>query len=572
MSSMAYNAAAGLPGMLKEGSRHVQDDSADGHNASVVLRNIDACLQLARMVQSSMGPQGRCKLVVNHLDQTIVTSDCAAILKQVQIEHPTAHLLATAVQKQEQERGDQTNLVLTFAGELLWQTAQLIQKMTWQTAPEIWAGYQQALQLVTEEYLPKACVCETITAQALCHDRDTLLRVLKPVLQSKQYGAADVLAPLVADACLLLLKDNQGENQKKPSLSVESIRTVSLLGASVAESTLLSGYVAKRGLESNSLPSNTLQNCKIAVFATGIEASSTEAKGTVVMKTAADLQAYNRSEEDRMRDIIAGLHTAGVNLVVAGGNVSDMALHFLDKYCVACLRVGSKWELRRLCQAVGATALVRLGTPLPDELGFSAVVEQKSLGDQTVTVFDVGASSKLATIVLRASTSTVLADLERATDDGVQAVAQLCHDGRLVYGGGCAEMACSTALLKHADQVPGLAQYALTAFAKALQIVPRVLAENAGYKAATTVANLQAAHAGHLASGDATVCEAGIDIDKEDAASASYSGVTSMKDKGVVDVLSTKISALRLAVDAAVTILKIDQIIMSKPAGGPKHG
>ena len=553
---MAYNAAAGISGMLKEGSRHVQDESAG--SASVVLRNIDACLQLCRMLQSSLGPQGRCKLVVNHLEKILVTSDCAAILKEVQIEHPTANLLAMAVKKQEEERGDNTNLVLTFAGELLWQTALLIQKMTWQTAPEILAGYQQALHLLETEYLP-AQVCDTIpNARAL--DKDTLMRVLIPVLQSKQYGSADILAPLVADACLMLLQDNDGAG-----FSIEAIRTVSILGASVRQSMLLPGYVAKRGLETSV---TSVTDAKIAVYATGLEASSTEAKGTVVMKTAADLQAYNRSEEDKMKDIIAGIAASGVKLVVSGGNISDMALHFLDKYGLACLRVGSKWELRRLCQAVGATALVRLGTPMADEMGFAASVKQQELGDQTVTVFEVGKASKLATIVLRASTKTVLADLERATDDGVQAVAQICKDGRLVYGGGCAEMACSTALLRKADQVPGLAQYALQAFGKALQIVPRVLAENAGYKAATVVANLQAAHAGHDAASG--ICDAGIDIDKEDAPGTS--GVTSMKEKGVVDVMATKLSALRLAVDAAVTILKIDQIIMSKPAGGPKQG
>jgi T-complex protein 1 subunit theta len=568
MSSMAYNAAAGLPGMLKEGTRHVQDDSVG--SSSVVLSNIEACLQLCRMLQSSLGPQGRCKLVVNHLEKIVVTSDCAAILQQVGIEHPTAHLLAQAVHKQKEECGDQTNLVLTFAGELLWQTSQLIHKMTWQTAPEILAGYQQALNLITSEYLP-AAVCETVSDQALL-EKDTLLHVLKPVLQSKVYGVADVLAPLVADACLLLLKDDSSSGTKtRPKLAIEAIRTVTLLGAPVSQSKLLQGYVAKRGLDTSF--TETLQQVKIAVFATGVEASSTEAKGTVVMKNAADLQAYNKSEETKMQDIIAGLQQAGIGLVVTGGNVSDMALHFMEQYHVACLRIGSKWELRRLCQAVGATALVRLGTPLPDELGYAAQVRQESLGDQTVTVLDVGSASKLATLVLRASTSTLLADLERAVDDGVQAVAQLCKDGRLVYGGGCVEMACATALLREADRVPGLAQYAYQAMGKALQIVPRVLAENAGYSAAPTVAHLQAAHAAAAAATgtSTTICDMGIDIDKEDN-TTTYTGITSMKDKGVVDVLSTKLSALRFAVDAVITILKIDQIIMSKPAGGPKQG
>merc|ERR1712226_569509 len=157
---------------------------------------------------------------------------------------------------------------------------------------------------------------------------------------------------------------------------------------------------------------------------------------------------------------------SGAKVVVTGGSVSEMALHFCNRYKLILLKLGSKWELRRLCQAVGATALVRLGTPLPDEMGFAETVKQQEMGDRTVTVFTKSGESKLATIVLRAFTRTLLADLERAVDDGVQAVAQAVKDCnktgavRLSYGGGCTEMALSAKLQHAAQRVPGLQQYA----------------------------------------------------------------------------------------------------------------
>ena len=149
--------------------------------------------------------------------------------------------------------------------------------------------------------------------------------------------------------------------------------------------------------------------------------------------------------------------------------MSEMALHFIDRYGLMCLKIGSKWELRRLCQATGATALVRLGAPTPDEMGVATSVKVQQLGGKTLTVFQTP-DSKLATLVLRASTSSVLQDLERAVDDGVHAFEQLCRDGRVVPGAGATEMALSLKLHQLADVSPGLDQYAIRAFAKALEI------------------------------------------------------------------------------------------------------
>jgi T-complex protein 1 subunit theta len=582
-SSMAYNSAAGLGGMLQSGSRHYTQED-DGGAGGVVLRNIDACLQLSRMLSTSMGPQGRCKLVVNHLGQLNVTSDCASILKDVMVEHPAAQLLASACKKQEEEYGDNTNFVLAFGGELLFETAKLIGKMTWQPGPEIIAGYQHALRLCTETYLPQLLVPGPPLDVT---NRDDLLKLLKPVLASKQYDSHDHIAPLVADACLQVMKrstttqdaaDNKDDNGK-PRIPIEAVRTVKILGSSVGQSVLIAGFVAKSGLET---VVKSATNCKVAVYASGFEASSTEAKGTVLMKNADDLLNYNKTEETKMQDIVAGIAAAGVKVIVTGGNLSDMALHFLDKYELLCLRVSSKWELRRLCQALGATALVRLGTPTPDELGYAASVEQREVGGKTLTVFTkednndndgggggAAVDGKIVTILLRASTHTVLNDLERAVDDGVHAVAAAAKDPRLVYGGGAIETALSVRLLKEAARTPGLEQYALAAFARALQIVPRTLADNAGMNANEVIADLMAAHDNDDDGKEATPpknSSVGVLIDRD---ADVMSKITTGPLVNVVDVLVTKQAALMLAVDAAITILKIDQIIMSKPAGGP---
>lgn len=538
---MALNAAAGLGGMLKDGHEHYFDDNEGG---AVVARSISAACELSRMLASSMGPQGRCKLVVNHLEKMIVTSDCAAILKEIEVEHPAAKLLEKAVHQQETECGDATNLCLMFAGELLNNTLDLMRTMGWKHSTDILEGYHLATEKLLNDLLPNTCVVRQIGHPA--KDTDGLKTVLKPVLGSKQHGTEEVLSDLVAQACQIVLKEGF-------VLQPESIRTVKILGGNLSQSVCIKGFVAQRAVET---VLTSAEDAKIVVFASGIEASSTEAKGTVLMKTADDLKNYNKTEEAKMDEIIQGIAQSGVEVVVTGGNISDMALHFIERYKLVALRIGSKWELRRLCQATGATALVRLGAPTPDEMG-RATVTQRSVGGKTVTVFENDAESKIATLVLRASTSSVLNDLERAVDDGVHAVEMACKDGRLVYGGGAAEMECAVQLDTFADQHPGLEQYAIRAFAKSLECVARTLADNAGWDALQVVADLRAAHV----TGEA---DKGVDI-------ADAPGVSNMNDSEIFDLFKVKQSALKLGIEAATTVLKVDQIIMSKKAGGPSR-
>lgn len=521
---MAYNSAAGLSGMLKSGHRHIWDDA--------VLRNLEAAVELSNMVCTSLGPFGRHKLIVNHLEKLYVTSDCNTILRELEVEHPAAKLLVMAADMQDQECGDATNLVVSFAGEVL-RAAKDLMRMGLHTS-EVIAGYQTAADKLYE--LLPTLVCDNIHVKD--SSPEAFLKVISPVLAAKHYGTHEVLAPLVLQACQTVMDD-------KYSVQPEAVRVVKVLGGSVGQSLMIPGYVAQRGVETTV---TSVIGPKICVFACGIEASSTEAKGTVLMKTAEDLKGYNRSEENKMEEIIQGIANSGVSVVVTGGNVSEMALHFIDRYKLMCLKIGSKWELRRLCQATGATALVRLGAPTPDEMGSADSVQVQQLGGRTLTVFKM-TQTKLATLILRASTSSVLQDLERAVDDGVHAFQQMCRDGRVVPGAGATEMALSQKLHQLAQVSPGLDQYAIGAFAKALEVVPRTLADTAGLDATKVVADLHAAHA----NGNT---KAGVDLEEGKVATTE-----------IVDLLNTKLSAFRLAMDAALTVLRVDQIIMSKQAG-----
>lgn len=219
------------------------------------------------------------------------------------------------------------------------------------------------------------------------------------------------------------------------------------------------------------------------------------------------------------------------------------------------IKIPSKWELRRLCGAVNATALVRLGPPTAEEAGFVDLVEVREVGGRKVTIFEQESEgSRVASVILRASTHNVLDDLERAVDDGVNTVKVLTQDGRFLPGAGAVEIALARRIRKLADESTGLDQYAMRKFAEALEVVPRMLAESVGQDATDAVTALYAAH------------------DKGDVRAGVVVEGAAVGQAGVLDSYVVKDSALRLAVDAALTVLRVDQIIMSRAAGGPRPG
>lgn len=543
---MSLNTAAGLQGMLKDGHT-----SLEGLDAAT-LRNISASKELSRIVQTSLGPNGMNKLVVNHLEKIIVTSDCATIVKELEIEHPAAKMLSLAAKMQDEECGDGTNLTVSFAGGLLSATEELLRSGL--HTSEIIAGYKSAGEKLAE-ILP-TLVCKTLDADQI--SEETLAEAIRPVLAAKQFGSDDVLAPLIAKACLATASNGTGG---KTIINPDAVRVTKILGGRMDQSQVIHGFVALRSAETTTIK---VTDAKVTVFGCGIEASGTEAKGTVLMKNADDLKGYNKSEELKMEQIIKSIADTGTKVVVSGGTVSEMAMHFIERYNMMCIKIPSKWELRRLCSAINASALVRLGAATPDEMGYCDEVQVQEIGGRPVTIFrqtkSIDDGCRLATVLLRASTTNVLADLERAVDDGVHACKQVCKDGRLVPGAGATEMELALQIRNYADSCPGLDQYAIRAFAKALEFVPKTLAENAGLDASHVLAGLGAAHANGQAS-------AGVDIEGgSDGSSGNESGI--LLDNNVNDILNTKLSAYRLAVDAALTVLKVDQIIMSKPARG----
>ncbi|WFC95915.1 T-complex protein 1 subunit theta [Malassezia brasiliensis] len=533
---------AGGPNLFKDGYKHLQGIE------EAVLRNIQASNELTDIVRTSFGPLGRNKLIVNHLGRLFVTSDAATIIREMDVVHPAAKLLVFASQQQEAEMGDGTNFVLILAGELLRQAESLI---TLGLHPmEIVQGYELARDRALEQL-------ESLSIAALSSppSQESLALALRPALASQQYGAENVLAPLVAQAVHLVLPSRETLRD----LSVDNVRVVKIMGGSLAQSRVVRGMVFGREPEGIV---KSARGAKVAVFSCGIDISQTETKGTVLLHNAEELRSFSRGEEQQLEKIITELAEADVRVVVSQSTVGDLALHYLNRMGIMVIKVPSKFDVQRLCRLVGATPLARLGAPMAEEAGFVDTVECTEIGGDRVTVFrqEEGqpggkANPRLATIVLRGATTSYLDDLERTIDDGINAVKALTRDPRLVPGAGASEIELARRVMEYGDKTPGLNQHAIKKFGEALQVIPRTLAETAGLDATDVVGRLLAKHA------DADAADFGVDVDNEEG------GIVSTVQAQIFDVLVAKHWAIRYATSAAIDVLKVDSIIMSKPAG-----
>ncbi|KAK8823910.1 hypothetical protein WA538_001198 [Blastocystis sp. DL] len=533
---MQVNSGAGFNGLLRNGYKSFSGTQ------DAVIRNIDACRELCAIHRTSLGPNGMSKLVVNQLDKIFITSDTATIVKEMEVVHPAAKLLVEAAQKQEQEMGDGTNFVVTFAGELLAKAEELI--MLGVHVNDIITGYEKAYEVANKALDDLATI-----KVADMRDVDAVTSALLPVVAAKQYGHEDVLARAIAEACLYTFS----EAPAAPKLDVDNIRTVRLLGGSIDQSRMMGGMVLPN------LPANDVLHvspARVLILTCGLEASSSETKGTVLIRSAEELTRFTRGEEQSFGDEIAAIAHTGVNVIFAGGSISEIARHYLSRENMMGVSVGSKFDLRRLAKTAGATALVRVGPPTAEEIGECSAVNVEEVGGKKVLVVEKMAG-RVATVVLRGATESLLEDCERTVDETVNTVKTLCGDPRLVPGAGAAEMAMAAKVAGFGGKVGGLEQYAVRKFAEALEVFPRTLAENAGQDAVRTVSLLRERWMSDVK------CGVGVDIEGGDVCDV-------MGERPVLDVFATKKNAMRLAVSAALTILKVDQIIMAKEAGGPK--
>jgi len=530
---MALSQPYGFQNLLKDGYKHYA-----GLEESM-LRNIEACKMISNMTKTSLGPLGMNKMVINHLDKIFVTSDAATILKEVEVQHPAAKMIAMAARMQESECGDMTNFVISFAGELLAQAENLIK--TGLHPSDIITGYKAASLKALE-------LIEGLSQYEVTDFRNVeqVLPVINSVLCPKISTYYEHFGQLVTDACIKAL------GSRGKSFDTEYIRISKILGGSLYDSQVISGMIITRAPETTK---HQVEKPKIAVFACPFVMDEGETKTNLLIKNAEDLLNFTKSEEAHMEKLIKEIVDAGVNTIVVGGSISELANHYFEKYGIMVIKSMSKFEVKRLCKCIGALGMPKLGCPTQDELGYCDRVHVKEIGSEKVTVFEKSKDdSKLVSIVLRGATTTLLDDVERAINDGVNTFRVMLSSPRFLRGAGATESYLSNELDKDAGKIAGLDQYSYAKYGQAFEVISNTLLDNAGLDK-----NIKATE---LLSQNVDGPNMSVDV--------MNGRLVKSEDMEVYDHLASKKWAIQLASDAAITVLKVDQIIVAKPAGGPK--
>ena len=484
-------------------------------------------------------------MVINHLEKLFVTNDAGTMLHELEVQHPAAKMLVLAAHMQEEEFGDATNICVIFGGELMEQAENLI-RMGLHPA-DVVAGYEKAHEKL-QELLPTLYQRQVKDV----HDENELSMLMMPVVGSHQPGMEYVIAPLVARACL-----NVMPKKVVSKFNLDNVRVCKVLGASVADSFVVNGMVIPHRKPDGVLVN--MEKCRVAVFQNGVDLAATETKGTVLIQNASQLKEFSIGEENTLDTIIKSIADTGVNVIISGSAVGELALHYCQKYGILLLRIPSKFEMRRVCRLTGAIAQLKLEAPAPDAIGSCSAVSLLEVGSTPCTVFRQDDElARVSTIVLRGSAMNIMDDVERAVADAAATCKAVCLSDNLglLPGGGAAEISLYSALSDYAATLPGLDQYAVAKYAESLMAIPRSLAENGGKDSSAVVSSLLAAST----RGEKTM----------GVSSAPDTDLDDMVAGQIWDLGCTKAHALRLATDAAITVLRVDQIIMSKPAGGLK--
>ena len=513
----------------------------EGTNRSVgrdaQRNNILAGKVLAETVRTTLGPKGMDKMLVDGLGDIVVTNDGVTILKEMDIEHPAAKMLVEVAKTQEDEVGDGTTTAVIIAGELLKKSESLLDQDIHPTI--IAMGYRQAAEKAQE-------ILDDIAIDSV--DEETLIKVAMTAMTGKGTEAArEPLAKLIVDAVQKVAEDG--------AVDTDNIKIEKKDGAVVEDSTLVEGVIVDKERVHPGMPSE-VKDAKIALVNSPLEVKETEVDAEIRITDPAQMQAFIEQEEKMVKDMVDKLAESGANVLFAQKGIDDLAQHYLSKAGILAVRRVKKSDIEKLARATGANVVTNLEDLTADDLGEAGIVEERKVSGEEMIFVEECSVAKSVTLFVRGSTKHIVDEIVRAIEDAIGVVAATVEDDKVVAGGGAPEIAMAKKLKDYADSISGREQLAVNAFAEALEIVPKTLAENAGLDSIDSLVDLRAAHENSAVMG--------LDV---------FTGkVADMKEAGVIEPKRVKKQAIQSASEAAEMILRIDDVIASSGKGDADMG
>lgn len=509
--------------------------------------NILAGRVISEAVRTTLGPRGMDKMLVDSLGDVVITNDGVTILKEMEVEHPAAKMLVEVAKTQDDEVGDGTTTAVVIAGALLHEAERLLDQTIHPTV--IASGYRLAAEKA-QEFLNKI-------AEPIKIDEEALLKkiAMTAMTGKKAESSKEKLADLAVEA----VKQIVDKTDTGYIVDIDYIGIEKKPGESTNDSQLIKGVILDKERVHPGMPRH-VKNAKIALLDCALEIKKTETDAEIRVTSPDQLRAFLNEEESMLKKMVDQVVATGANVVICQKGIDDMAQHYFAKAGVYAVRRAKKSDMEKLARATGGKVVTNLEDITLKDLGKAGLVEEQKIGEDKLTFVKECKDPKAVGILIRGGTEHVIDEVERATHDALSVVGAAIEDGKIIVGGGAPDIELAKQLREYAGTVGGREALAVNAFANAVESIPRTLAENAGLDSIDILVDLRAKHekpnGGYF----------GVNV---------YNGeVSDMMKGGVVEPLRIKTQAIKSASEAAIMILRIDDVIASSkkgpaPPGGP---
>jgi len=512
--------------ILKEGTNRTRGRGAQSNN-------IAAAKAVADAVRTTLGPKGMDKMLVDSMGDVVITNDGATILKEMDIVEPAAKMIIEVAKTQEQHCYDGTTTAVVLAGELLKRSEDLIDQNVHPTV--ICEGFRLAADKAVE----------LLDGHAIDADEATLHEVAKTALTGKSAGAVKAfLADISVDAVQAVVREENGEVH----VDLDDIKIEKKQGGSIRDSTLVDGIILDKERVHSGMP-RSVADAKIALINSAIEVKKTEVDAKIQITDPSMLAQFLDEEENYLRSLVEKIQASGATVVVCQKGIDDLAQHYMSKAGLFAVRRAKKSDMEALAKATSARIVTNIDDLSSEDLGEAAKVEERKIGESDMVFLTGCPKAKSVSVLLRGGTEHVVDEIRRAFDDAIGVVSVAREDGAVLTGGGSVLASLSRDLRAYAEGIGGREQMAIEAFAGALEVIPRTLAENAGLDPVNTIIAVRKAHAEGKSTYGVNVYEG---------------GVMDMLEANVLEPVRVVDQAIQSATETAVMILRIDDVISSR--------
>jgi thermosome len=525
----------------------LREDTERTRGRDAQRNNIMAAIVIAEAVKSALGPKGMDKMLVDSFGDVTVSNDGATILKEMDVAHPAAKMVIEVSKTVDAEVGDGTTTAAVLTGDLLKQAEALLDQKIHPTT--IINGYRKAAAKALE-VVDK--VAEPVDPEAAGYKK-ILMDVAKTSMSSKFVsGSRDTLAKTVVEAVLSIAKDLP----KGEELNIDNIPRQKQTGMTVDMTELVKGLVLDKEIVHSGMPKR-IEGAKIALLECALEITKTEFDAKISISDPSSMTSFLEEEERMLKEMVNSIIESGANVVIAQKGIDDVVQHYLAKAGIMAVRRIKKSDVERVHKTTGAAIVSKIKNLTKEDLGKAKLVEQREVGNDKMLFVEGTPKSSVVTLLVRGGTDHIVDEVDRALNDALYVVRDVVMHPKVTYGGGALAAEISKQLRDYSSTLEGREQYAVNAFADAIESLPNTLAENAGLDPIDVIVNLRKAHSeGKI--------HHGINIDK--------GKVDDMKKARVVEAAIVNRQIIMSAAEAAQMILKIDDVISSKGGGAGGMG